>query len=261
MLNRGPEVFVMTNGMVNGRARLAVALTAFATLCAPAAASAQIRQVGSASSGSKQTINFTIGYFALKGLDSRVNDDVLLNELQSAQPLLFEVKDFNSAIVGGEYLVGVSSNFEAGIGVGFSQRTVPSVYAKLTHADTTEIEQDLKLRQIPVTFTGRFLLAPRGSAVEPYIGAGVVAIRYRYSETGEFVADDRSIFPARYIAQGTAVGPTVLAGVRAPVGNMAIGGEVRWQKAQATKLLDQGFIGDKFDLGGWTGNFTFGVRF
>src|SRR5258705_863065 len=163
----------MTNGTVNGRARLAMALTVFATLGAPAAASAQIRQV-STTSDSKQTVNFTIGYFALKGLDSRVNDDVLLNEVQSAQPLLFEVKDFNSALIGGEYLVAASSNVELGLGIGFSQRTVPSVYARLTHADNSEIAQDLKLRQVPVTFTGRFLLRPRGSAVEPYVGAGIV---------------------------------------------------------------------------------------
>lgn len=250
----------MTNGKVHGRARLAMALTVFATLCAPAAASAQIRQVSSSSDG-KRAVNFTIGYFALKGLDARVSDDVLLAELQSAQPLLFEVKDFNSAIFGAEYLLGVGSNFEAGVGLGYSQRTVPSVYARLTHADNTEIEQELKLRQVPVTFTGRVLLMPRGSSVEPYVGAGIVAIRYRYSEIGEFVADNRDIFPARYVANGTAVGPTVLAGLRAPVGNWAVGGEVRWQKAEAPKLLDQGFLTDKLDLGGWTANFTFGVRF
>lgn len=250
----------MMNGMVSGRAKLAMALTACATLWAPAAASAQIRQVSS-SSDARQTVNFTIGYFALKGLDSRVEDDVLLNELQSAQPLLFEVKDFNSGLFGVEYLFGVNSNIEAGIGVGFSQRTVPSVYARLTRDDNTEIEQELKLRQIPVSFTARFFFLPRGSAVEPYIGAGLVAIRYRYSETGEFVADNRDIFPARYVAEGTAVGPTVLAGVRAPVGSLAVGGEVRWQKAEAKGLLNQEFIGDKLDLGGWTANFTLGVRF
>ena len=251
----------MTNGTVNGRARLAMALTVFATLGAPAVAGAQIRQVGSASSDSKQTINFTVGYFALKGLDSRVDEDVLLNELQSAQPLLFEVKDFNSAVVGVEYLFGVGSNFEAGIGAGFSQRTVPSVYANFTRPGGAEIEQELKLRQIPVTFTGRVLLLPRGSAVEPYVGAGIVAVRYRYTEVGDFVANNRDIFAARYIAEGTAVGPTVLAGLRAPVGNWAVGGEVRWQRAEAKGLLDQEFVGDKFDLGGWTANFTFGVRF
>jgi opacity protein-like surface antigen len=250
----------MTNGMVSNRARLAMALMVGATLCAPAAASAQIRQVSS-SNNARQTVNFTIGYFALKGIDSRVTDDVLLNELQSAQPLLFEVKDFNSVPVGGEYLFGVTPRFEAGIGVAYSQRTVDSVYARLTHADGTEIEQELKLKQIPVTFTGRFLLLPRGSVVEPYIGAGLVAIRYRYSETGEFVADNRDIFPARYIAEGTAYGPTVLAGLRAPFGNLSVGGEVRWQQAEAKGLLAQEFIGDKLDLGGWTTTFTFGVRF
>jgi opacity protein-like surface antigen len=250
----------MTNGTVSGRARLAMALMVAATLCAPAAASAQIRQVSS-SSGGTQTINFTIGYFALKGLDSRVDDDVLLAELQQGQPLLFEIKDFNSAVAGAEYLVGLGSHFEAGVGLGYSQRTVNSIYAHVTHQDNTEIEQDLKLRQIPVTFTGRVLLLPRGSAVEPYIGAGITAIRWRYSEVGDFVADNRDIFAARYLAEGTAVGPTVLVGLRAPVGNWSAGGEVRWQKAEATKLLDEGFLSDRLDLGGWTANFTFGVRF
>jgi opacity protein-like surface antigen len=251
----------MTNGTVSGRARLAMALTVVATLCAPAAASAQIRQVSSSNDGGKQTLNFTLGYFALIGLDSRDDDDVLLAELQNAQPLLFEVKDFNSAQVGGEYLFGIGSRFEAGVGLGYSQRTVHSIYAHVTHADNTEIEQDLKLRQIPVAFTGRVLLLPRGSAVEPYVGGGLIAIRWRYSEIGEFVADNRDIFPARYIAEGTATGPIVLGGVRAPFGNWSVGGEVRWQKAVATKLLDEGFLTDRLDLGGWTTNFTFGVRF
>jgi opacity protein-like surface antigen len=250
----------MTNGTVSGRARLAMALMVVATLCVPAAASAQIRQVSS-SNDHKQTLNFTLGYFALNGFDSRDDDDVLLAEVQNAQPLLFEIKDFNSAQVGGEYLFGIGSRFEAGVGIGYSQRTVHSIYAHVTHADDTEIEQDLKLRQIPVAFTGRVLLLPRGSAVEPYVGAGIVAIRWRYSETGEFVADNRDIFPARYIAEGTASGPIVLGGVRAPFGNWSVGGEVRWQKAVGTKLLDEGFLTDRLDLGGWTTNFTFGVRF
>lgn len=227
---------------------------------APTLASAQIRQVSSASDGNS-TVNFTVGYFALKGLDSRVADDVLLGELQNAQPLLFEVKDFNGAPIGGEYLFGIGSNFEAGVGLGYFQRTVPSVYANLTYPDGTEIEQQLKLRMIPVTFTGRFLLMPRGSSVEPYVGAGVVAIRWRYSETGDFVDLDNTIFPARYIADGTAAGPTVLAGVRFPFTAVVVGGEVRWQKAEGDIPADAGFLGTKFDLGGWTTNFTIGVRF
>lgn len=243
-------------------ARIASVILALVILLAPAAASAQIRQVSTSSSTGNSTVNFTIGYFALKGLESRVNEDVLLNNLQNQHPLLFEIKDFNSAVVGAEYLVGLGRHFEAGVGVGFSQRTVPTVYADLTRPGDVEIEQDLKLRQIPVTFTGRVLLLPRGSAVEPYVGAGLVAIRYRYSEVGDFIAPDLTIFPERYVAEGVATGPTVLAGLRAPAGNWTVGGEVRWQKAEGKNLFEQGdFLGDRLDLGGWTANFTFGVRF
>ncbi len=236
-------------------------LLAFAFMLAPSLASAQIRQVSSSPADGNNTVNFTIGYFALKGLDSRVKDDVLLGDLQNGQPLLFEVKDFNGAAIGGEYLIGIGSNFEAGVGLGFYQRTVPSVYANLTHSNGDEIAQDLKLRTVPVTFTGRLLLLPRGSSVEPYVGAGITAIRWRYSETGEFVDIDDSIFPARYIAEGTAAGPVVLAGVRFPFGAAVAGGEVKWQKAEGDVPVEAQMLGTKIDLGGWTTNFTLGVRF
>ena len=85
-------------------------------------------QVRSGPSDARQTVNFSLGYFALKGLDSRVDDDVLLNDLQNAEPLLFEVNDFNNVTFGGEYLFGISRIFEAGVGAGYYQRTVHSVY-------------------------------------------------------------------------------------------------------------------------------------
>jgi len=231
-------------------------------LLAPASALAQIHQVSSSSaSDARSTFNFTLGYFGLRGLDSRPNDDVLVGDLLSAHPLLFEVKDLNSAIVGGEYLFGVTRNVEVGVGLAFTQRTVPSVYADLTHPNGDEIVQDVKLRQIPVTFTARFLILPRGSAAEPYVGAGLTAIRYHYSEVGEFVDADGTIFPASYTKDGVATGPVVLAGVRAPIANWTIGGELRWQRAEAHGLAEEGFLGDILDLGGWHANFTAGVRF
>jgi opacity protein-like surface antigen len=231
-------------------------------ILAPATARAQITQVGTSSgSDARSTVNFSIGYFMLKGLESRVEDDVLLNNLQSAQPLLFDVHDFNSATFAGEYLLGIGERFEAGVGLGYSQRTVPSIYEKVTHANGTEIAQDLKLKQVPVTFTGRVLLLPRGAAVEPYVGAGLVAIRYQYSEVGEFIDETFTIFPARFVKDGTASGPTIFGGLRAPVGNWTVGAELRWQKVEADGLFNEGFTGDKLDLGGLHANFTFGVRF
>ena len=91
----------------------------------------------------------------------------------SAQPLLFEVKDFNS--VAGRRRVPLRASARTSRRVSASpirSRPCTACMRDLTHADNTEIEQELKLKQVPVTFTGRFLILPRGSAVEPYVGGG-----------------------------------------------------------------------------------------
>jgi opacity protein-like surface antigen len=247
--------------------RFATAM-ALILLLAPASARAQIRQVSSSSSEHRNTANFSIGYFGVKGLESRADRqcggfycDVIAADLLSGEPLLFEVKDFNTAVFSGEYLFAVNRSIEVGVGLGFAQRTVPSVYSNVTHSNGDEIRQDLKLRQIPVSFTARFLILPIGSAVEPYVGGGLTAIRYQYSEAGEFVDDLGGIFSNVYKADGVATGPVILAGVRAPVSNWTVGGELRWQKARAKGLVNEGFTADELDLGGWHANFTFGVRF
>jgi len=238
-----------------------VCTIAFVLCLAPAAAFAQIRQVSSSPASSRNTVNFSVGYFGLKGVESRADGDIIVGDLVNAHPLLFEVNDLNGATFGGEYLFAAARNVEVGVGLGFSQRTISTVYADLTHSNGDEIRQDIKLRQIPVTFTGRFLILPRGSAVEPYIGAGLTAIRYQYSEVGEFVDDIGTIFPAVYKTDGTAAGPIVLAGARAPIENWTIGGEFAWQKVVADVPADAGFLGTKLDLGGWRFNFSVGVRF
>jgi hypothetical protein len=109
----------------------------------------------------------------------------------------------------------------------------------------------------------RFLPVGHGT-VEPYVGVGVGVFNWRWSESGEFVdTSDNSIFRATYVADGTSVGPVILAGVRAPIGNaFDVGGEVQFQKATAD--IDQqetGLLGDKIDLGGWHALFTMHLRF
>ena len=223
-------------------------------LLAPASASAQVTRVEP-----RQSIGFNLGYFAVRGVDSRVDGDVLWADLPS---LVFQVKDFNSAALNGEWLFGVSDYLEAGLGAGFYQRTVPSVYRDVTHSDFTEIAQDLKLRIVPLTATVRFLPLGRGS-VQPYVGAGIGLFNWRYSEVGEFVDfSDNSIFPERYIAKGNAAGPVVLGGIRAPVADVwTIGGEIRYQKAEGDIDPAVGLLGNKIDLGGWTTSFTLHLRF
>ena len=228
-------------------------LAAGMTLAAAGPASAQVTIVDS-----RQSINFNLGYFALKGADSRVDEDVLLGDLDA---FAFDIDDFNGATFGGEWLFGVTEFVEAGVGAGFYQRTVPSVYAHFTHDDDTEIAQDLKLRVIPLTATVRFLPLGRGS-VQPYVGAGIGLFNWRYSEVGEFVDfSDDTIFPGRYIANGTAAGPVILGGIRAPIADVwMVGGEIRYQNAKGDVETD-GLPGTKLDLGGWTTSFTVGLRF
>jgi opacity protein-like surface antigen len=239
--------------------RSVVGLAAAAAILAPASASAQITRVSG--TDSRHAINFNIGYFALKGEDGRVDNDVLVEDLNS---LAFDIKDFNGASVGGEWLINVGEYLEAGVGVGFYRRTVPSVYRDFQNANGSEIEQDLKLRIIPMTATVRFLPIGRGRAVEPYVGVGIGAFNWRYTETGEFVDfSDDSIFRQTYKADGTAVGPVVLGGIRAAVADVwLVGGELRWQRAEGdTDSATTGLLADKIDLGGWTTSFTFGIRF
>ena len=96
-------------------------------LTGAATAHAQISRVDSG----RQAIGLNLGYFAVRGLDSRVEDDVLFQDLsQGDYSLAFDVKDFNGATIGGEYLVGVSDYLELGLGVGFYQKTVRASTSK-----------------------------------------------------------------------------------------------------------------------------------
>jgi outer membrane protein W len=241
-----------------GAAR-ALVLTAAALTLAPTAARAQIVRVPHGEA--RQAIGFQLGYFALKGEDSRVAGDVLLEDLPS---LAFNIKDFNGATVGGEWLFNAGEFLEAGVGVGFYQRTTPSVYREFQNTNGSEIEQDLKLRVVPMTASIRFLPIGRDHVVEPYVGVGIGVFNWRYSETGEFVDfTDNSIFRARYVAKGNTAGPVFLGGLRAPVGDVfAVGLELKYQKADADiDRAETGLLGDKIDLGGWNTSFTMHFRF
>ncbi len=215
-------------------------------MAAPATASAQ------------QTLNFTFGAFVPQGTDARVAGDVLD---ANQNFLVFDIDDFRSGTVGAEWLVPFGQYLEGGVGVSFSRSTVPSVYADFVDTDGTEIEQDLRLRIVPVAFTVRVSPLGRRSPVQPYFGGGVGAFNWRYSETGEFIdfGANRAIFRDRYVASGTQAGSILLGGIRFGGGATTGGFEIRHHRVSAD--LDSSFAGSKIDLGGWTYQGTFGFRF
>ena len=92
---------------------------------------------------------------------------------------------------------------------------------------------------------------------------GLGIINWRYSEIGEFIdfgVRAGEIFTDAFVANGTETGPTSPRRNPEPrTHRQRVGFEVWFQKANAD--LDNRFAGSKIDLGGFTYNFTAGVRF
>jgi hypothetical protein len=218
-------------------------------LLLPAAASAQ------------QSVSLYLGGFVPKSLDSRDVNDVLV---QDSTFLTFNMGDLNGVTVGGEYLVGLGDKFEAGLGVGYYEKTAVAADSFNEFQGTgAPIVADLRLRIVPFTATVRWLPLGHNAGIQPYIGAGVGVLSWRYTESGNFVASDgATIVNGTFTGSGSDVGPLILGGVRVPVSNaFNIGGEVRFQGGTGNLPADQGFAGSQIDLGGFTYAFTFNVKF
>ena len=137
--------------------------------------------------------------------------------------------------------------------------------ADFVDVDGSEIEQDFRLRLLPVAFTFRVLPLRQTSPVQPYFGAGLALVSWRYSEHGDFVDFQRqnAIFPGRFVASGTEPGAVVLGGIRFAGDGLSGGFEVRYLTADAG--LERPFsilqTNPRIDLGGWTTSFTVNLRF
>jgi hypothetical protein len=233
---------------MRSRSACAAALVLAVSACTAQTASAQ------------QTLNLSVGYFAVRDEDARVDGDALV---ALRDQLLFDFSDFNTVSFGAEYLAPLGEYLEGGAGVAFTYRSVDTIYDEFVRPDGSEIEQELKLRIVPVTATLRVLPLGRRGAFQPYVGGGVGFFNWRYSETGDFIdrsVPGRPVFRASYEQSGTSMGPVAVFGARFPVGNGTFGGEVRYQKAEGD-LDERDFLGPKIDLSGFHYLFTFGIRF
>ena len=220
-----------------------LALAVIASLAGPASA--------------QQVLTVQFGGFLPKGEGSRVEGDVLVIDRQY---LLFDVGDFNGLLLGGDWSFALGEYLEAGAGFGYYQATAPAVYEEWVNQDGSEIEQDLKLRIMPLTAVVKIFPLGAKRAFQPYVGGGLGVYFWRYSETGEFLASDDSIFDASYVQSGTTFGPVAVFGVRGRVSESALlGMEGRYQWGTAD--LSEDFLGPKLDLGGFSILATFGYRF
>ncbi|MCC7007351.1 MAG: hypothetical protein IT184_00895 [Acidobacteria bacterium] len=229
-----------------------------------------------------QSIHFGLGGFFPKGLDARSNTDVIRRNIRGeflpadltgdptvTDALAIRVQDFRGAQAFGEWVVAFGPNVEVSAGLGIYSRNVPSVYRDLIDDRTLgDIEQTIKLRMVPLTAMVRFLPFGNASTVQPYVGVGVSAIRFRYSEFGDFVDPETLVIHDNdgepYAVSGWTPGTVFVYGLRIPVGGdiYALSIEGRHQFAEGkTGGAESGFVADKIDLGGANLNVGFVIRF
>ena len=85
---------------------------------------------------------------------------------------MFDVDEFTSFTAGAEWLFPIGDFVEGGAGVSVTSRTVPTVYQCCVDNNGFEIEQELKLRRIPIDSD------PARHAARPVVaGAGVLRRR------------------------------------------------------------------------------------
>ena len=234
-----------------------------------------------------QSIQLSGGYFLPRGFESRISGDVVIENLTTGDPLEFLtddcltrtsgcIKAFRSWTIAGEWNFGFGDRLEVSAGLGYYTKSVPSRYRDTvnghftdTTLDDTDIEQTISLRAVPITGIVRFLPVGRASSFQPYVGAGIAVIPFRYSEIGDFVdSSDGTIFPARYIESSTAIGPVLVGGLRLPINGdiyaVTLEGRYQWATGDIAGLDENGqpkFLTDKIDLGGGSITFGFLIRF
>ena len=165
--------------------------------------------------------------------------------------LLFEIRDFDGATVGGEYLFAVTEFIEAGVGVNYYKRTVPTVDLDFIEDDGSEIQADLGLRIIPFTATVRIVPFGLIESFQPYFGGGVGVYNWRYTETGDFVdPSDLSIFTDSLVAEGSDVGGLILGGMRFLLNDtLSLVSRLRSSFAEPCDLLEDRVCGRGPDKG------------
>jgi hypothetical protein len=232
------------------------------------------------------SVQFGVGLFSPRGFDSRHDRDVLVADLlptgfftdddslefdgckSEGKPIGDCIKKFRSAEIGGEWNVAINRRLEVGIGVGYTSRSVPSRYTLLVNSEQNfaDIQQSIRLRTVPITGLVRVLPFGNPGSFQPYFGAGIAAVNFRYSEIGDFVdpdaPPDENVFSGVFRQTGTGVGPVWLIGARIPIQGDVYGFNVEWRYRYVTGKLDENdFLTDRIDLGGGTAGFTFMIRF
>lgn len=183
---------------------------------------------------------------------------------ENEEVFTLRASEFRDPIWGMSVISSMTDHAEIGFGIDFYRATVRSGYRDYVDADGFAILHDTELRMVPLTVDFRFLPAGRYDyrgrggrfrVQRPvfYLGGGVGANLFEYSEFGDFIDfsdPDLPVIFGDYQDDGVAFQLHALAGVELPFGrvwSLVLEGRYSW----AEKTLDQDFAGlGTLDLGG-----------
>src|SRR5258706_10998204 len=98
----------------------------------------------------QQTFNISVGYFAVRGEDARVDGDVL-NANRSF--LTFDVSEMSGASAGAQWVIPDGQYLEAGPGLAVPRRKIPPVYTHFFDTHGAGSGHKLRVRTEPAPFT------------------------------------------------------------------------------------------------------------
>jgi hypothetical protein len=174
--------------------------------------------------------------------------------------------------VGAELGIPVGSRLEFVFGAGIAQRGASTEYRDLVDNADRPIEQETRLRRLPLSAGVRFNLVPAGRGVGtiawiprrvvPWVGAGGGVTRWTVRQRGDFVDfTDSTVFSNTFRSRGWAPSAYGAAGVDIGLGprtSLAIEGRY----TRARDRLGEDFIGfDPLDLSGVAVTAGFSWRF
>ena len=102
--------------------------------------------IATPAASAQQSLNLYLGGFVPTSLDARGtttggrSNDVLVRDLDF---LDYRFGRFTGPTFGGEWLVGLGDKFDAGLGIGFYQRTVPAADAKFVAPNGNDVVANL----------------------------------------------------------------------------------------------------------------------
>ncbi len=131
--------------------------------------------MGPSVASAQQSVDFYLGGFVPTSLGSRDVNDVLV---QDSTFLDFDMGGFTGFTFGGDFLIALGDKFDAGLGLGYYQRSVVAADS-FSEFDTTgaPILATLQLRIVPFDATIRWLPLGHNHGVQPYVGAGRRCLR------------------------------------------------------------------------------------